>query len=105
MEEMAAAIDPGKVLDIWQRFHRGDRSAINLGIYNPQGQVAFEKARRRYDSDPGFRHLTDRYISDFENLLKDATKSDPSGRTLQEHLRSDTGRIYLLLAHASGRLS
>ncbi len=104
MEEMAAAIDPGKVLDIWQRFHRGDRSAINLGIYNPQGQVAFEKARRRYDSDPGFRHLTDRYIADFENLLKDATKSDPSGRTLQEHLRSDTGRIYLLLAHASGRL-
>jgi hypothetical protein len=29
---------------------------------------------------------------------------DPKGHAIQENLASDTGRIYLLLAHVSGRL-
>jgi hypothetical protein len=37
-------------------------------------------------------------------MLKDASKADPKGRALQTHLTSETGRIYLVLAHASGRL-
>jgi hypothetical protein len=30
---------------------------------------------------------------------------DPSGRLLHSHLVSDSGRVYLFLAHASGHLS
>jgi hypothetical protein len=93
------------VLDIWTRFNRGDRNAINRNIYNLQGQQTFEKVRRRYEVDNTFRHIADRYVADFENLLKDAARSDPKGRSVQDNLTSDTGRIYLLLAHASGRLS
>ena len=46
----------------------------------------------------------DRYIGDFERLLGEAEASDPDGRMLQNYLVSETGRVYLLLAHASGRL-
>ena len=46
----------------------------------------------------------DRYIGDFERLLGDAEASDPDGRMLQNYLTSELGRVYLLLAHASGRL-
>ncbi|MDZ4792558.1 MAG: hypothetical protein SGJ17_15375 [Hyphomicrobiales bacterium] len=104
MEEMASAIEPGKVLDIWQRYNRGDRGAIHSGIYNPNGQQTFDKVRRRYETDVDFRQIADRYVDDFENLLKDAARTDPKGRMIQDNLTSDTGRIYLLLAHASGRL-
>ena len=30
---------------------------------------------------------------------------DPTGRSVQAHLDSDTGRVYLFLAHASGRIA
>jgi len=36
--------------------------------------------------------------------LRNVEQKDPSGRTLQNHLVSDSGRVYLFLAHASGRL-
>ncbi|MDX2264017.1 MAG: hypothetical protein NW215_03490 [Hyphomicrobiales bacterium] len=104
MEEMASATDPGKVIEVWQRYNRGDRGAIHRGIYTPQGQMTFDKVRRRYETDADFRMIADRYVDDFENLLKDAARSDPKGRMIQDNLVSDTGRIYLLLAHVSGRL-
>ncbi len=104
MEEMASAMDPGKVLDVWQRYNRGDRGAIHSGIYNAKGQQTFDKVRRRYETDIDFRQIADRYVDDFENLLKEAARTDPKGRMIQDNLTSDTGRIYLLLAHASGRL-
>jgi hypothetical protein len=104
MEEMATAIEAARALDVWQRYNRGDRAVINRNIYNPQGQVTFDKVRRRYETDATFRHIADRYISDFENVLKDSARMDPKGHAIQENLASDTGRIYLLLAHVSGRL-
>ena len=58
----------------------------------------------RYDRDPEFRNTVDRYVSDFERLLAEAEQSDPAGNMLQNYLVSETGRVYLLLAHASGRL-
>ena len=51
-----------------------------------------------------FRMTVDRYIGDFERLLGEAEQSDPDGRMLQNYLTSESGRVYLLLAHASGRL-
>jgi hypothetical protein len=43
-------------------------------------------------------------MGDFERLLGEAEQADPDGRMMQTYLTSETGRVYLLLAHASGRL-
>jgi hypothetical protein len=59
---------------------------------------------RRYDREGDFRTTIDRYIADFERLLGEAEQADPDGRMLQNYLTSESGRVYLLLAHASGRL-
>ena len=48
--------------------------------------------------------MAERYLADFERLLRDAEQKDPTGRTAQGHLTAETGRVYLLFAHASGRL-
>ena len=37
-------------------------------------------------------------------MLGEAEASDPDGRMLHNYLNSELGRVYLLLAHASGRL-
>ncbi len=40
----------------------------------------------------------------FEWLIRDIEQKDPAGRGVHNHLISDSGRVYLFLAHASGRL-
>ena len=55
-------------------------------------------------SDLGFRSMMDRYLADFEKVLQQTEQADPSGRASLSQIQGDTGRIYLLLAHASGRL-
>ncbi len=45
-----------------------------------------------------------RYLADFERIVSESDARDPSGRLSHGQLISDTGRVYLFLAHASGRL-
>ena len=104
LDELARAIDQRTASDVWYRFRSGDRGALGRHIYSLDGQATFDEIARRYDRDADFRVTVDRYIGDFERLLGEAEASDPDGRMLQNYLVSETGRVYLLLAHASGRL-
>jgi len=46
----------------------------------------------------------DRYVSDFEKLLRDIAKNDRDNIMTQTYLSSDTGKVYTMLAHAAGKL-
>lgn len=104
LDEIAQAIDYRTAADVWQRFRSGERGVLGRHIYSAQGQGTFDEVSRRYDREADFRMTVDRYIGDFERLLGEAEASDPDGRMLHNYLTSESGRVYLLLAHASGRL-
>ena len=104
LDEIARAIDYRTAADVWQRFRAGERGVLGRHIYSIEGQTTFDEITRRYDREADFRMTVDRYIGDFERLLGEAEQSDPDGRMLQNYLTSESGRVYLLLAHASGRL-
>jgi hypothetical protein len=104
MKDIASAVDEHVAAEVWMRFNKGERHVVSRSMYNRSGQATFDQVKRRYEGDTTFRHIVDRYLADFERMLKDASKADPKGRGLQQHLTSETGRIYLVLAHASGRL-
>ena len=104
IEELARAIDNRTAADVWYRMRAGERGVLGRHIYTYEGQTTFEEISGRYDRDGEFRNTVDRYIADFERLLAEAEQSDPAGHKLQNYLTSETGRVYLLLAHASGRL-
>jgi hypothetical protein len=104
MKDIANAVDEHVAAEVWMRYNKGERHVVSRNIYNRSGQATYDQVKRRYEGDTTFRHIVDRYLADFERMLKDAGKADPKGRTLQTHLTSETGRIYLVLAHASGRL-
>jgi len=105
MKDIADAVDQDTVVEVWKRYNRGDRSVISRDVYNRQGQSTFDQVQRRYRNDGSFRHIADRYMADFEKVLKDASKAGQDGKALQNYLVSETGKIYLMLAHASGRLN
>jgi hypothetical protein len=104
LDEIARAIDYRGAADVWQRLRSGERGVLGRHIYSAEGQATFDEVLRRYDREADFRMTVDRYINDFERLLGEAEASDPQGNMLQNYLTSESGRVYLLLAHASGRL-
>jgi DNA anti-recombination protein RmuC len=104
LDEIARAVDYRTATEIWQRFRSGERGVLGRHIYNQDGQATFDEISRRYAQENEFRVTVDRYIADFERLLGEAETRDPAGSMLQNYLTSESGRVYLLLAHASGRL-
>ena len=104
VDELARAIDQRTAAEVWHRMRSGERGVLGRHIYSYEGQTTFDEISGRYDRDGDFRNTVDRYIGDFERLLAEAEQSDPAGHMLQNYLTSETGRVYLLLAHASGRL-
>src|SRR5665811_2159783 len=104
IDELSRAIENRTAADVWYRMRAGERGVLGRHIYTYEGQATFDEISSRYDRDGEFRNTVDRYIADFERLLAEAEQSDPAGHMLQNYLTSETGRVYLLLAHASGRL-
>ncbi len=55
-------------------------------------------------SDLDFKRSIDQYIMDFEKLLRDVSRDSSSSNSTRKYLVSDTGKVYTMLAHASGRI-
>jgi len=102
---IARALDPATASAIWQRLRSGQRGVMVRSLYSPDGRATFDDLVRRYGTEPRVREMVDQYMADFERVLRDAEQRDPTGRMALGYAASDTGRVYLFLAHASGRLA
>ena len=105
LNDIASAIDQNAASNVWQRFRNGERGIFSRQLYTPQGQTTFDEISGRYQRDAAFRSTVERYIGDFERLLSDAESKGQNSGVIHNYLTSETGRVYLMLAHASGRLS
>ena len=101
---LSRALDPTTATTIWSRFQAGQRGFMVRSIYTPESRNLFDGIARRYHSDNDFKQLVDRFLNEYEKELSQADARDPSGGNSQRLIQSDTGRVYLVLAHASGRL-
>ena len=102
--DIARAIDHDTSVELWRRYQNGERDIFTRRLYTLKGQKTFEEIKRKYDQEPEFRNAVDHYIADFEKLLADVSANDRDKTVTQSYLTSDTGKVYTMLAHASGRL-
>ena len=104
------SLDIGRLMDrnlaaeMWDRYQRGENKAFTKRLYTPAGQKAFDEVARKYRSDRGFKQTVDRYIAEFERLLDEVARDGRGPQELRNHLTSETGLVYTLLAHAADRL-
>jgi hypothetical protein len=105
VQVIARALDSTTASAIWSRFRAGQRGIMVRSIYTSDGRAAFDSVQQRYRVEADFRQTVDRYMLDFENLLREADTRDDTGTSAQGYVTSDSGRVYLFLAHASGRLA
>jgi hypothetical protein len=89
---------------MWDRWRAGDGAAASRRLYTAAGQQSFDEIRRRYRSDPQFQDAVNRYTQEFERLLARIGETDRDGAQSRATLLSDAGKVYTMLAHASGRL-
>ena len=97
---IARLIDDGALLDAWDRHAQGERGAFTERLYTPAGQASFAEIRHRYDVDQAFRETVDRYVGEFERLLRGA--GNPA--RARSVIAAATGKVYVMLAHAAGQL-
>ncbi len=102
--DIANAIDHETSVELWDRYQRGETNVFTRRLYTLQGQNTFDEIRSKYSRDNNFRTAVDRYINDFEQLLGKETANGQNQALTQSYLTSDTGKVYTMLAHASGRL-
>ncbi len=61
--------------------------------------------KRRYEEDENFRNHVSSYLEQFEQLLVQASESDPENLLSSTFVTADVGKLYLLLSRAVGRMN
>ncbi len=101
--DIARMIDHNAATELWDRYKRGERNVFTRRLYTLQGQKAFDDISKKYRADREFRQTVDRYITEFERLLDEVSRDDRGQVVARTYLTSETGKVYTMLAHASGR--
>jgi hypothetical protein len=88
----------------WQAYLKGDRGVFTRRAVRLLDAGEAKEIARLYDEDEGFRDNVNRYIHDFEAMLRHILalrEGQPLGVTL---LSSDMGKLYVALAQGIERL-
>jgi len=104
-EEIAKAMDQQALADAWARYQAGEQNVFSRRIYTLSGQGTYDQVRKRLQQDPEFARTSATYMAEFEQLLQQAAQSSDPAAAARDFLLSDRGRVYTMLAHASGRVS
>ncbi len=103
LEAIAINDAPGE--DEWRRYLAGDRSVFARRLAGAIDSDAVNRIATLYRENPRFRESANAYMAEFETLLVRARESDGGGLLAPSVLSADTGKIYLAIAYALGRLS
>jgi hypothetical protein len=101
--DVARLIDGPRGIEMWERYRRGEKGAFTRRLYTAQGLGTFDDVRRRYGADRGFKQAVDHYVAEFEKLIDGVGQGNRGQERARSYLASETGKVYLILAHASGR--
>jgi hypothetical protein len=100
----AIVIDAVPSDEEWKRYLSGDRAVFARKLATAIDDNAINRITGLYREDPRFHDAADAYISEFESLLSKAREGDGGGLLASTILSADTGKIYLAIAYALGRL-
>lgn len=106
----STSIDVDKILSAevsdtaWSAYLRGDR-----GVFTRRAVRLIDNGEARdiasaYENDPEFFELVNRYIHDFESMLRNVLSTRDGGVMGVTLLSSETGKLYVALAQAIERL-
>ena len=106
----SASIDIAKTLapevtdSAWAAYLKGDRGVFTRRAVRLLDSHEAREIARLHDSDPAFREHVNRYIHDFEGMLRQILALRDGSQLAVTLLSSDMGKLYVALAQAIERL-
>jgi hypothetical protein len=105
----SASIDVGKILSdevdekAWEAYLKGDRGVFTRRAARLIGLSEARAIRAHYESDGEFQQSVNRYIHDFEAMLRRVMAEREGGVMAVTLMSSDTGKLYAALSDALDR--
>jgi len=105
----SASIDVGKILSdevddkAWESYLKGNRGVFTRRAARLIGSSESRAIRAHYDSDGEFQQSVNRYIHDFEAMLRRVLAERDGGMIAVTLMSSDMGKLYAALAEAIDR--
>jgi len=107
----SAAIDVGKILSdeiddkAWNSYLKGNRGVFTRRAVQLVGGSETRAIRAHYEAEPEFQHSVNRYVHDFEAMLRRVLAERDGGMMAVTLMSSDMGKLYAALAQAIERRS
>lgn len=98
------ALEEEPQVELWKRYRDGERNVFTKRLASLKGKEPHSLIAERYQSNAEFRGDADRYMAQFETLLADAADKNPDGLLAETYMSSDIGKVYALLAEATGHI-
>jgi len=106
----SAAIDVGKIMadeiddKAWSAYLKGNRGVFTSRAVRLIGGSETRAIHAHYDGDPEFQRSVNRYIHDFEAMLRRVLAERDGGMIAVTLMSSDMGKLYAALAEATRKL-
>jgi hypothetical protein len=106
----SAAIDVGKILSdeidekAWGAYLKGNRGVFTSRAVRLIGGSETRALRAHYESDAEFQRSVNRYVHDFESMLRRVLAERDGGMIAVTLMSSDMGKLYAALAEVTKKL-
>ena len=104
----SASIDVGKILSdevddkAWSAYLKGDRGVFTRRAARLMGNAEARAIDAHYETDLEFQGSVNRYVHDFEAMLRRVTADRDGGAMAVTLMGSDMGKLYAILTQVAG---
>jgi uncharacterized protein YukE len=103
--DIVDALEDGLPADLEKRFNKNERHVYTQRLYEARGKRLQKSIATRYENDRPTRNQVDTYVKLFERLLDTVAEAPQGSQMVEACLMSESGKIYVMLAEACGRIS